>query len=279
MKRMRIMGLCLVAVFVVTALFAGSASARTLEYGKCNKVAEGTGVYGDGGCVKPGGKKNHEWAPASPTNKFKLTSLKIKETGNAVLESVSKTQIACAEQKSTDGEISNLQEVKDIIGKFGPKKLKATEPGGCEALTKKCNSAGKAAGFIDTLKLAGSPGIIKKEASPLKDIVGNELHGQTSEFLAEFECAGAPVKVKGGVITELVKKNKTLGAATIEFVAKEGKQIPEKFDCNANGEKCGAMPNEFLESKIAEGTYEQSGQTLITKQKSSPKSELRDFTP
>jgi len=273
MKRMRIVGLCLVAV---CALFAFTSTAfateGSLEYGKCTKTAVGVGKYKNGGCTKfaGGSTEEHkfEWAPLSTTVKF--TSLKKAETANAVLESVKGTEISCKEQKQTkEGEYGpGAHEVKNVVGEFS----------GCEALGGSCQS-GAESGKINTLKLHGEPGTVTKNVKEEKSIDGNDLRGQTSEFLAEFSCSGAPVLVRGGVVVKAFAAgksttNKMLNKVTVEFVAtKPGKQVPEEWTPLGTGVSNSKheLIKEFLEGSVAGGAFEQSGQSLITIQTTSPK--------
>src|SRR2546423_8831459 len=110
MKRTRIMGLCLVAVCAVFAVATTSAFAteNLPHYGKCVKGAAGSGPYSNAGCTKLAKvveKELYTWQPLTSIVKF--TSAKKKETGPAVLESVSGSEISCTVQKqSKEGEYS-----------------------------------------------------------------------------------------------------------------------------------------------------------------------------
>src|ERR1700694_3684726 len=77
MRRIRIAGLCLVAVFVVSVAMSATASAAAPEFGRCIKKAkaEGTG-FSDAGCTKAvtGATAKYEWAPGfGAKNKFTTT--------------------------------------------------------------------------------------------------------------------------------------------------------------------------------------------------------------
>src|ERR1700741_2588219 len=191
MKRTRIMGLCLVAVCAAFALTASSALAfeNLPHYGKC--TAKTGGKYSNSGCTKLATtveKEKFEWEPLTTTDKF--TSKKEKETGKAVLEAASGSEISCTEQVEKTGEFGPGDQVKNVVGEFS----------GCEASGASCNSSGKSAGIIFTKKLHGEPGIVKKEAKEEKNIDGNDLRGQEGELLAEFSCGPVPVTVRGGVV-------------------------------------------------------------------------------
>jgi len=284
MKRPRMMGLCLVAVCAIFALTASSSLAAFTNlphYGKC-EVGNTSSKYSSPSCTKlakPGAGKD-EWVPIASIGAVPFKSAKEKATGNAVLESVGGTKITCTGQVEKTGEYGPGNEVKNVIGEFS----------GCEALGFKCNSEGKEAGLINTLKLHGEPGIVKTETNQEKNIDGNDLRGEASEFLAEFSCGGAPVKVKGGVVVKAQADstggvtgeytNKMANKIEVEFNAEKGKQIPEEWEPNGAGVSNSKHEKiiEHLESSLSGGPYEASGQTLVTVQETTgakPKLELR----
>jgi hypothetical protein len=71
MRYVRMLGLCLLAVFALGAIMAAGASAKLPEFGKCQSVGTG-GKYTDAGCtVKAHPQQGaYEWEPASATNAF-----------------------------------------------------------------------------------------------------------------------------------------------------------------------------------------------------------------
>jgi len=271
MKRTRIMGLCLVAVCAIFAFTAVSASATFTNlphYGKC--VAKTGGKYKSGGCTKLATtveSEKFEWEPLTTTVGIK--SAKEKETAEAVLEAGSGTKISCTGQKEALGEYGPGDQVKNVVGEFS----------GCQSSGIKCNSEGKGAGFIDTTKLHGEPGIVETQAKQEKNIDGNDLRGQAGEDLAEFSCGGAPVLVKGGVIVKAVADstggttgeltNKMSNKIEVEFVAGAGgTQIPAKWTPNGGGISNSKHEEieEHLESSLFGGPFEKSGQSLTTVQ-------------
>jgi len=72
MKQVRMLGACLLALFALAAMIAGTASAEKLPaWGQCVKTESGTGgKYADAGCIQPVKKVNgglpgaYEWYPA-----------------------------------------------------------------------------------------------------------------------------------------------------------------------------------------------------------------------
>jgi hypothetical protein len=269
MKRTRIMGPCLVAVCALFAFIATSAFAteNLPHYGKCEK--EEGGKYTNAGCTKeakPGKAGKFTWVPLKSDVGF--TSK--KTGGNAVLEGASGVEISCEGQVEKKGEYGPTDnEVKNIVGEFSK----------CKALGGECESEGAGKEQINTEKLDGEPGIVEKVGNEEKNVDGNDLRGEAapngSAKLAKFSCAGAPIVVTGGVVVKAEEKgklitNKMLNAVTVEFVAKKpGKQVPEKWTPNFEGpSNTGARHEivEHLESSVAGGSPEPSGQTLTTKQ-------------
>jgi hypothetical protein len=280
MKRMRIMGLGLVAMFAMAALFAAGASAEAPEIGRC--LAHTGGKWKTSGCTtasKPGEEK-FEWYPYSgkaangeekPVVKkgFKSKStegtlIQLEGTGEG-LGGV-KTKVGCKSQTS-EGEVT------------GPKTNVATKIvfTGCESSGAKCKSALGVEGEIQVTDLNGTIGIEKfgyvketKTLVPAKNKIANEYTPKGTEFFAEFECASLKVKVKGHVLNP-VPSNKMLKAATIKFTAPGGNQKPEHWALSINPEtgKETFGPELSLEAKFEQFQvvpYEESGQTLTTVQ-------------
>jgi hypothetical protein len=261
------------AVCAMFALTATVASAENLPHlGFCK--AQAGGKYKSGTCTKlakTAEEEKFEWT-AMGASTVKFTSAKEKETGPAVLEAASGTEISCTGQIEKEGEYGPGDSNKNVVGEFS----------GCKALGGSCNSPGQAAEKINTLKLHGEPGIVTKNPTKSeKDIAGFDLRGQTSEFLAEFSCSGAPVKVKGGIVVKLqnfgssgfagLQTNKMVNKAKVAFISeKVAKQVPEKWTPNGGGITNSKHEEitEHLEASLAGGAYEASGQFLRTLQKS-----------
>jgi len=244
MKRIRIVGLCLVAVFAMSAVVASTASAEPPEFGKCNKkaVAGGAG-FSDAGCTKAvASAAKYEWVPG-PGAKNHLTS-KMKELTSATLETVKLEKITCKGETST-GEIASAKEVAGVVATF-------TE---CTSSGFKCTSAGQAEGVIVTNALSGVIGDeVESAEGEAKDKVAEELHGPGGGNLAEFSCAGIPIVVKGSVLHN-VAANKMLITTTEKFTAAKGEQKPEKF-------AGGTADEHILESNKGGGEFLEAGQTI-----------------
>jgi hypothetical protein len=281
MKRTGIIGLCLAATCAMFALTASSALAteNLPHFGKC--VAKTGGKYSNTGCTKLATKvesEKDEWEPLTTLVPF--TSAKEKETGPAALESASGTVISCLGQTEKSGEYGPGDQVKNVVGKFT----------GCEAFTASCTSEKAVAGEIDTKKLHGEPGIIKKELKEEKNIDGNDLRGEEGELLAEFSCSTVGVTVRGGVVVAAQQDstggttgeitNKMENKVEVEFRDEpKGKQLPSVWTPNGGGISNSEHKTitEILEGNTGTG-YEPSGQFLTTVQSTigtKPKVELR----
>jgi len=267
---------CAVFAFAATSAFAVE---NLPHYGKCKKVALGSGFYKNAGCTKKAGalteEKKFEWETLG-TKTVPFTSAKLTGSGPAVLEGVSGSEISCENQveKAGNGEYGPGDQVKNVIGEFS---------GNCETSGFKCKSTGQNEGEIFTKKLHGEPGIVKKVLKEEKNEDGNDLRAETGTELAAFTCGPVAVKVTGGVVVAAksegkLKTNKMLNKILVEFLAeKPGKQIPEKWTPNGGGisnEKHEEI-TEHLFGDVGKGP-EASGQSLKTVQKSGTiKVELR----
>jgi hypothetical protein len=274
MRRIRIVGLCLVAVFAIGAVSATGASAfgEPPEVGRCIKKAGGD--WKDGGCKTPAkaGEEKFEWYPGFKANKHGEEKLIVKN------KFTSKSKPETSIQLETTG-AGNPGKVKSVVkckgqtsnGEVtGPKTNVATNVvfTGCESSGLKCKSSkgGEVEGEIKVNNLSGNIALEKKGETQAKDKVANRFVPTGGGHFVDFACGGIAVEVRGAVLNNVVANAMKL-TATVKFVAKGGKQKPEKF---LGGEK------EVLESKFSNvpGEFEQSGQTLTTIQTNEEKLEI-----
>jgi len=289
MRRIRIVGLCLVAVFAMSAVVATSASADNPEYGRCLKQKTGKTKYTTAKCtvVASGEKENFEWIPG-PGPKAGFTAA-LKPTTIATLETKAGTKVTCKKLAASGGLYTSTTNVTVAVTDFSE----------CESGGIKCNTKGAGTGVIKVKELEGELGVIKKEVPSTKDKIGTVLWpaggkpeiGETasvfvefecgtltvlwpkggtatsgSEFV-EFECGTLTVKVKNSVISPVTSNAMKL-TATVKFTAAKGVQKPTKFE---------GGPNMFLESKFSAAAYEQSGQSATTIQTNEEKIEVRSL--
>jgi hypothetical protein len=262
MKRMRIMGLCLVVAVAISAIAAVSASALP-EIGRCVAKVEIKSKYTDSNCnvkaVKGNGKFEFVKGAGAVNEGFTSTG-----ESEGILETEGGTKVICHVQSATgkyDEDFStttppvgSIKEVEGVVAKFNECELPVIKGA--------CNSTGKASGEIVTNTLQGPLGYINKA----KKEVGQELTPATKKAaFAEFSCGGGAVKivVKEGpklghncIIAPVVKVNEMSLTATQTYSGSAGKQNPQNFEgktvCN-------------LESNASGGPFERATQALITK--------------
>jgi len=234
MKRIRIVGLCLVAVFAMSVV-ASSASAAPVFY---TKAAIGE-------TAKP--------VPFTAT------------IGAAFLEGkTSKAKISCSDTAGT-GAGANGEAVTSTVAQKN-----VTTFTGCVTSELKCQSAGQAQGTIVTDALTAVLGSIS--ATVPGERLYSEAEGKGGK-LAEFECGGGLVKVvvTGSIVGSLsgasgktVAEGKFAASGKLTFAEAAGKQKYQKLEGEAE---------EQLTSTV-NGTPELGGQSVIATIKSTPASNL-----
>jgi hypothetical protein len=267
MMRIKVTGLCLVAVVAMSAIAATGASAANPEFGRCIKTKAGGGTkYNSAKCtvVAVGEKENYEWYAAfgsgKPLEKTGFTAVLKPET-IATLETKDGKKVTCRKLIAKAKFTSNTT----ISGS-------QTDFSECESSGIKCNTEGAGVGVIQVKELEGELGVISKGETGVKDKIGTVVwpKGGTAtsgaEFV-EFACGGLVVKVKNSVIAPITSNAMKL-SATVKYTAAKGVQKPTKF---LGG------PNMFLESKFSAAEYQQSGQSATTIQTAEEKVEARSL--
>jgi hypothetical protein len=259
MRRIKIAGLCLVAVFAMGAVMATSAFAVTgPEFGRCIKApSKALTNYDSAKCIKFASedagteaeklkKGNYEWTNTILKPKFTVS---LKPTTIATLENKSGTKVTCKQLKGK-GKYTGIttEEVNETV-------FSECESGGI-----KCNTAGDGTGVIKVKELEGELGIISKAVPETKDKVGTVVFpkGGTptskSEFVF-FSCAGVlTAKVHNSVISPITANAMKL-VATVKFSGAKGVQKPTKFE---------GGPNMFLETSFSGAPVEPSSQVATT---------------
>ena len=275
MRSIKIAGLCLVAMFALSMVVAGSASAEETKpyFGQCQKVKEsgtgnagnsqcsvssaggewvevvggetecretvtkGAGNYEDPGCTKKVAKKNYIKV-AEPVETFSSTS------GEGFLEATgtlgSLEKLTC----KTDSDAGRI---------IGPKEVRVKVTfKGCAALggTDQCHSLNPlgAANEIIVNELKGQLGYIKKAAE-----VGLVLSPVSGTEFVEFECGSIKAKIRGAVIGRFTSAlNEYSRSGTLTFEQSKGKQKPEKLE--------GGVPSTLEISTNGGTSYEQAAE-------------------
>jgi type 1 fimbria pilin len=208
MKRMRIMGLCLVAIFAMGAVLAVSASAAEPEWAECAKAPKvgkttPTGEFSDKNCsVAAAGGKYLIKSGIGKGKKFKGTG-KTSTLHNK--GPFGDNAVKCTSSKD-EGEIQapNIEKNVKVVFK------------GCTGLAHPCTSAGAKSGEIKTGPYKGELGYISKPGK----VVGVDLNNETTPggVMAEFSCVIVNVQVVGSAIgVQLGDINKVSQTSEAEF--------------------------------------------------------------
>ena len=244
MKRIRIAGLCLVAVFAMSALVASSASA-TPTYKVCKKAAvKEHGTFNTKTCtgVSKGGKKEGDYELGA-WNEGKEKEPKFKDAnGASTLTSYIKGfgivgAVTCTKAKG-EGHITGASN-GNVTVTFEK----------CSSSGESCASAGEKPGKIKTEELATE----LAELSPTEVVT---RVGTTGDVSAAFSCGAEKVVTTGiadGVVT-----------GDIGAFAKESTQT---FSVNAGGEQVNTVDGDVLLTEVVGvGSFE-SGENTTAKVK------------
>jgi hypothetical protein len=214
------------------------------EYGRCVKVAKGTGTYASANCTSLGKTDSYEWSRGALKSGF-TTRL---ASGSIALQTAKGSKLTCTGETSGGGYTGD-KTVGDMV-------LALT---GCALSGEGCASAGAAAGEIVSRPLDGVLGVEKLGASESKNKLGLELFpaGGAGSFM-EFSCGATSVVLRGSVIAA-VRANKMSLSSTLGFKASKGRQKPESFVEGAT---------DVLEASFAGAAYEAIGLTLAGTQTS-----------
>jgi hypothetical protein len=217
MKRIRIVGLCLIAVLALTAVAASSASAAAPEYLICGKAAKVgktyTGKYTGKLCeasskVETGGK--YELLPYTSAKK---PAFKVSNGVSSLLVYIPGTGVV------GDTECQKAKGAGSVTGAKTGTLVETFEK--CQSSGKVCTStqAGEKKGDITTQTLDTT--LIASASS--KTGVANEVKGAGPGGLsAEFNCEGEEIATKGAVSGEVTVVGIAAKDNTNVFATKSG---------------------------------------------------------
>jgi len=265
MKQFRIVGLCLAAAFVVSAVAVATASAEAPEYGRCLSAKVGKkydGKYDNAKCTPAKtetekkavekGEGKYEWFPGA---------VKVNQTsvgGVAALEQTNGLGVGCKKEHST-GEFSGTKEEKNLVVTFE----------GCESVNLVCTSPGRKAGELVTNPLEGT--VVWENKALHKTAIDLFPAGGAEKFI-EFGCgATLTIAVRGAVLTP-VKNDTMTTAQVLKFTQKRGVQKPAQYETAG-----GAKVNAFLESDFSGKGWLQAGQTITSTVTAEEKLELNAY--
>jgi hypothetical protein len=189
MARIKGLGIT-IAVAALALATAPTASATAPEFGRCVKVATGSGLYATNNCTSEGGEKKFEWlAGPGPKNKFTESvtgekAFKAKLAGNE--------EHICTEESAT-GEYT------------GPKTV-----GNVRITLRNCS---KDCENIVLEPMHGELGVYEHGETALTDKLGLKLMPEVGEFLSEFNCGASvanPFMWRGGWVIGALTSNKML---------------------------------------------------------------------
>jgi hypothetical protein len=255
---------------MMSAVFAGAASAANPEYGRCIKEGAKELSKYEGKCLKlaseaPGSeaeklkKGNYVWHAGVPAKPGFTAAL--EPTTISALETKVGTKVTCTGFGAA-GQYTGLKTVS----------VQQQEFKGCESGGIKCNTPGAGVGVIETPELEGELGVITSVVPHTKDKIGNVLWpaGGTatsgSEF-AEFACGGLSVKAKNSIIAPVTANAMKL-ITKVKYTSVKGVQKPMKFE---------GGPNMFLEGKVGAGPTEPFGVAARTIQTNEEAVEIRSL--
>jgi hypothetical protein len=299
MRRVRLVGLCVVAAFAIAAMQVASASAAAPEFGRCVKKAKAEGEgYSNAGCttgVSSGAK--YSWTAGVLDKDFTSTA---RFVATPILTICLKWQRLVGEGKTIEAEeylvkhkltppecekiiIENEGKEPAILETTTGERVECSGIGasgeytgtktvgnitvkltGCEMNEVTCQSPGATAGEIVSDTLSGALGIIKEEGLPVNNEVGISLAAASGETVTEFDCGTLSIVVTGSVIHQ-VETNKMLLEENEKYVQRKGEQKPEKFE---------VLPTDVLESTIDGVFHLQSGEALLTTLKNEERVEV-----
>ena len=230
MRRIRIVGLCLVAVFASSAIASSTASATAPEYGQCIKeeTKELPG-FSDSKCTKEATEEKdatYEWVPGFNATESGFTihggASTLLTTGG---ETLTCTSVTAAGEYLSGG---NNKELKTRLTLAG-----------CKTNGLTCTVEGKAAGEIETNELIGIVGYEKEPVGTTARKTVLELHpGPTApehRFMV-YKCTSAlTVEWRGtdgaedaGILVP-IKNDTAVASEILKYKDTKGVQKPVKW--------------------------------------------------
>ena len=258
MRRLRLVGPCLLVTCVVGAIVVASALAAPPEYGRCDKAAKVgkvyTGNFTNSGCTTKSEAKTgkYEWFPGA---------LKAKQTstgGKGVLEEVGKYAVGCESESST-GEYTGTKEGKNIVVKFKGCKVDSVHLHFGRTRNRRTGNV--------PVGRAGWCGKMKKDTRR-RWICSRRWGTKRSSNSTVVQLSRS--SVKGSVLVP-IKADKMSETFTLKFKSKHGFQTPEYY------EEEGVKIKDVLLSDFAGKGYDQSGQTITSTVKNEEKLELNAY--
>ena len=218
------------------------------EYGRCLRAPGGRGVYSTASCQYEGELKSaYEWSPAfGGSHPLEHTRFTLASTVETKLETKAHVLIGCKADAGA-GEYSGAQTVTAGV-------LTLT---GCHEGAASCQSAGAAAGEVQTSAIAGRLGLVAAGGT-----LGIELAPAGGEVIAEFACGAVPVTLRGAVIAEIAS-NKMLTTQKLKAVETKGVQKFVRFEGGPEVALQLKVGSAALEPAALKATIDQTGEEAV----------------
>ena len=239
MRRVRVVGLCLVCVLALSAIASATASAEPPEFGQCLKIAKGVekklSLYDSSKCIKHASedagteaeklkKANYEWVPGPKAGENSFT-----RTGGVVKAvSTNGESLTCQSEEATGHYIvggNNKEEELNVTFKK------------CAAGGLTCGTDGRAAGELVLEPLIGIVGFEQepKEGDTTRHTV-LQLHAATTGgHFTDFKCTGGTLNTKWrgngpkeGVLVP-IKNDAMKFEEALKYTQAKGVQKPTKW--------------------------------------------------
>lgn len=272
MRRIRVVGLCLVAV-LATGFAAASASAEAPEFGQCLKIVKGgektLSLYDSAKCIKHASedvgteaeklkKAKYEWVPGPKAGENSFTR------AGGVVTAVDTTgrSLTCQSEEATGHYIvggNNKEEELNVT-------FKKCETGGIT-----CTTKGRAPGELVLEPLIGIIGFEHepKEGDTTRHTVLQLHPATTGGHFIDFECSATGIKPewrgngpREGVLVP-IKNDAMKFEETLKYTQAKGVQKPTKWfpPLAEYGE------TQFLEQNVAGTGWAMLGLGISTKQR------------
>jgi hypothetical protein len=198
-KRIVVLGLCMLGTSAGAAVLVASAAAELPEYATCQKLARpGRGKYENKTCTEVSASGEGHYELESGFGKVAAFTSKAGKSRLEVLEVPEAME--CKATKLT-GELAGSKYDQNILVTFT----------GCEAAGSKCTSSGARAGTIVSSRLKGELGYLARRGTQTPTI-GVLLSQQEAGYAAEFSCEGVAARVHGPLIAEVGGDINTISA-------------------------------------------------------------------
>ncbi len=201
MKKLGVIGVCLLAITAVATVFAASAAASEPALYECHKEKAGHGKYSKGCKVE---KEGGGFEIKEGIGKAKP----FKGKGKGAFLEIHNGGVSCTSSADT-GKFTSPKTAGKIVVTFK----------GCEYNSKKCQN-GTTVGTLVTNPLKGEVGYLEGKGTKTPK-VGADISAENGEVLATFKCGNSSefdnFAVTGSVIGEVTPVNKFTKTASFIF--------------------------------------------------------------